>query len=848
MTKWFDKKSTTKTSEYNSDISKCGAVNRIGIILSYYNKWLKFSKKDKLKTGMYEYIHKGVKATPSKKDKKSNNNNNTKKKSKDKSLDPQPSLSNDTSNPNFNYSSVKLLDDYHHILYDYDNLNDLESIYDYLTSKYLSSTLCKPQKCKILQRNNRDRWSCSMNNFKRIEYYQGYDASDQVYILKLLDRIYSTLIYSFDCGYKLNKKDLKLIDKKNAENLSVNMKLKYIHDQIIKPKRKKIRKIRGAQRYRNNKFISFYDLNENDHHEEEEEDESSDDEGENKKDDIKPETAVTINLNPNGTPLAIPKKKKYEYIEYSFGFPYKYWKTYKNDEWYIPSKYKDLRTEIVNNEVHKISINQFNDELKNAIDLINCKRGRLLKCKYLVNNKNDPQREQIGIDQDEKVTIDHILALIFTTNYDQLYRKFIATFKKRDDNESNIDLIKRHSELHNLGRLSFEMIHLYGIDINDKDQNVNDTKLWFHGFDQPQIFHDTFVKFEAITSTTTNLNVALNYSCGIGIILKLTKSNDTMTNMSTYFDCRWISDYSNEYENIFIQNEFKFQSILNITLYHDYEWYLKVLSIMKMMFNGMFFQDETLKLNERIYRFLNKLVNEKITQQTDEEEEAIFGAFVGSDTYDDDTKEEMNDNVVPRYVIELFKKYCEDKNGLIMNVWSMNIDQFKMFNDKDNIYYGYKLIKDLFINKDDDEWIYFNKLTDLYQNVQLICIYNVDWINGNNLSSIKLNDNFGNKLLSFLSLDNSSLIDLWIYLPNEDEMSMKEFINKYGSQFEYIQWKPQIQQKKIPGLREKLGDIKTLCITYEGEKNNKSDEKAEENENLDVDDGDDDDDSDSDSY
>eukprot|EP01084_Bolivina_argentea_P031584 58465_1 len=148
MKKWFDKKSLAINACDAKEASKCGSIHRIGIILSYYNKWLKLKQKDKLKYGMYEFIHSGIQLYPFRV--------KTKSESKD-----------DT--PRFTYSSLKLLEDYHHILYDHDGEDDLESISDYLLHEYLSNTICKPRQCQKLKRNNRDRWSLSMNNAKRIK-------------------------------------------------------------------------------------------------------------------------------------------------------------------------------------------------------------------------------------------------------------------------------------------------------------------------------------------------------------------------------------------------------------------------------------------------------------------------------------------------------------------------------------------------------------------------------------------------------------------------------------------------------------------------------------------------------
>eukprot|EP01084_Bolivina_argentea_P079556 144300_1 len=217
--KWFDKKSAIGCAECDgkTEVSQCASIQRIGCVLSYYEAWLKLKKKDQ-KYGMYEFIHSGLKATKEDIDKK---------KPKDESR--------------FHYSSVKLLDDYHHILYDHDDdeCGGLEAVYSYLLKAFLSSEVCKARNCKMLSRNHCNRWSLSVDNSKRIACYSGNDVSHQVYTMKLCDRIHSTLFHSFDCGYKLSQKDRDLLSKKAGES-SVNKRLKFEHDVMMKPKRKRI--------------------------------------------------------------------------------------------------------------------------------------------------------------------------------------------------------------------------------------------------------------------------------------------------------------------------------------------------------------------------------------------------------------------------------------------------------------------------------------------------------------------------------------------------------------------------------------------------------------------------------
>lgn len=110
---------------------------------------------------------------------------------------------------------------------------------------------------------------------------------------------------------------------------------------------------------------------------------------------------------------------------------------------------------MVNNEIHCISIEQFNVELKNSICLISCKRGRKIHAKYLISF-GEPTIKEIHIKCGSCITIDHMLTLLFYSNFDQLQNSFRKTFYRQSIIDTHEQLIERHTNFANWGKLLFE--------------------------------------------------------------------------------------------------------------------------------------------------------------------------------------------------------------------------------------------------------------------------------------------------------------------------------------------------------------------------------------------------------
>merc|ERR1712154_659007 len=84
----------------------------------------------------------------------------------------------------------------------------------------------------IFKRNNRNRQHCALKNDIRCSYYGGYNASEEVSVQKLMDKIYCHLVLSFDSGHMLNQNEILQIATQQIEQ-SKDLILATNHDQNI---------------------------------------------------------------------------------------------------------------------------------------------------------------------------------------------------------------------------------------------------------------------------------------------------------------------------------------------------------------------------------------------------------------------------------------------------------------------------------------------------------------------------------------------------------------------------------------------------------------------------------------
>ena len=121
----------------------------------------------------------------------------------------------------------------------------------------------------------------------------------------------------------------------------------------------------------------------------------------------------------------------------------------------------------------------------------------------------------------------------------------------------------------------------------------------YHGINQNMVFNSMSAEIFSVLSTTFTWDVALQFANNKGLVIELVPYAAVK-----YFDCCWISKYSNECELLFIGGYgiLHFENITNVVTCENYKEYLISLRIIDTMLNGYFFDYDLSISQKHFYR------------------------------------------------------------------------------------------------------------------------------------------------------------------------------------------------------------------------------------------------------
>ena len=324
--------------------------------------------------------------------------------------------------------------------------------------------------------------------------------------------------------------------------------------------------------------------------------------------------------------------------------------------------FKSLKQELMNNSVYKISEISWHQTLIKAITFSRLKwvrsmvpaskdgQGELYGVVHYIDNKksfgNDSRAKT---KQKCSIGIDHLVAILFYCNFDQLQAKFSETFWPMKDGEKHEEVVKRHCEnFYWFGRSLFVAINFFGSAMN------SDTYV-YHGLSHKMLFKDFSYYFAHPTSTTTEQSVAHTFSGHGGIILKL--KSKYKRQQAFMLDVSKFSDFRDESERLFLNEALIISDIINAGLDHAAEYntaykkYMKALNFFNKITTGNA-MDTTWnigKINEKTWDLLTFMIDNYLYNK-DKNNLELYDKIMSS-----------SQKSIPLYVEQLFRHYCHSK-------------------------------------------------------------------------------------------------------------------------------------------------------------------------------------------
>ena len=196
---------------------------------------------------------------------------------------------------------------------------------------------------------------------------------------------------------------------------------------------------------------------------------------------------------------------------------------YRLCDWYIAPKYTNFKEEILMNPLSALNLRQWKETLQKAYVKLaaynkNTERRRMIcganrRRKDGAGNKWQPL---YGIKEDDEVTISHIMALLFYTNYSKASYEFSASFRRIFWNETDESLKGRHSAFCHQARLLRELVEAFGGTMGHCPSSV-----FYHGVSTDLVFEGTLFKLHGPLSTTSGMFLFLGFLCVLCICVNL---------------------------------------------------------------------------------------------------------------------------------------------------------------------------------------------------------------------------------------------------------------------------------------------------------------------------------------
>ena len=202
-------------------------------------------------------------------------------------------------------------------------------------------------------------------------------------------------------------------------------------------------------------------------------------------------------------------EKRRRVYEHRYGDQYEENIGYTLGQWFVEKKYGNLKEEILNNLVLTLSVGQFAVTLQKAVDKLSewRERGKQPRC------IERWWKESYGIAEGQEISVEHIVSILLYTNFSELCYLFSATYRKTHEYEEDEDMLSRHQEYGNWGKLLRETVECFGRSMADSS-----VKTFFHGVSSTLIFNSTSIRLCGPVSTTSSMfTISVSFSLSLSL-------------------------------------------------------------------------------------------------------------------------------------------------------------------------------------------------------------------------------------------------------------------------------------------------------------------------------------------
>eukprot|EP01084_Bolivina_argentea_P110653 197525_1 len=599
-------------------------------------------------------------------------------------------------NENENITILHIVNDFIHLIHEHDDDQSFEYIYNEFGSKS-----CNLQKCSIYRRINQRNITDTESANQCV-----IDMMKQ----QIFDKIHIYYQHSYDHGYRLRMSDKQKIemqtidDEKIIPNLLCTQSDKLIQiNQLLTNSRQNLEIIEHRL---NKKYNSLFH--------------------QKSKTDV--EEKVSQN---NGL--------------YNFGFHFIYedQNDYNHDDdvIFVKPKYETFKQELILNDISNISLSQFNIE--------NAKASVHFETVYCKKSFMEQQVEHAY--QDWNFFVECVLSLMIYCNFTELQYHFTKTYRTANGN--------KHWNFYHLGKSLNIAINKFGTRICYGKQHS-----FYHGIGEKLIFPQYIGTF----GTGVSINSPLSTSSSFWVATQFTNNSNGLViefgdidvvYSTNYFSVSWLSDYANESEYLFIQNDaidgrLILRNIFDLESGHEYKQLLMGLMTIQQIACPSLMMSVLAMSNDKF------ISNRSNSYQKNWPKNLAMATVI----FEQLRSKSSNTFRMHQYAYKLIQTYFKNQTFL-----KLDYKMLKRFSTK---------LLQLFFHSE-YQWIKLQEIYDLFPNVQVFNVHNID------LCSLTMDN-----ILEYLcNLPNNSAIHhIFIKTNKNCEFTVQNAIQKYIKQFQRIHY------------------------------------------------------------
>ena len=341
-----------------------------------------------------------------------------------------------------------------------------------------------------------------------------------------------------------------------------------------------------------------------------------------------------------------PESLTQDVFSFGFGVRFSYWIRQWPD--FVQPQYTDLRTELLENQIYRISAFEWDLLQHRAAIFMQTNQGIYDFLSQFKGSGNDLMKIKPG----SRLTMHHLIALYTYTNYPNIRISFQKACLRQSADETFVSVLKRHEQIANWARLLYEAVYLFGhrMKAGEKFYHILRSKIMLSKFS---------ANLSCPTTMISNRKIVNNSN----IVIEVENAH---SRGATYLDISYFSDVPNRDERLFFFGDLAFDNI--ILKGKSYRHYIKSLTLFQKIVQGSYFFHTSLKKKEyqkTIVHFMQNMIKSK--------------DYGGVSNYVQMLKERkryndediIRDNDIPLYMQHLFDYFCSK----LKTVW-INQEEF----------------------------------------------------------------------------------------------------------------------------------------------------------------------------